>query len=74
VDYVNIAETFDTSRALSHAKKDLWFGLFESHFELDKTSRILHVGCGTGRFAILLAEEFQCAVVGVLSRLHITIA
>ncbi len=65
INYDYLAKTFDKSRALSHAKKDLWLRLFELHFNLNKTSRVLDVGCGTGRFAALIAEHFQSAVVGI---------
>jgi ubiquinone/menaquinone biosynthesis C-methylase UbiE len=65
VDYARFAETFDETRSLSEAKQIFWGRLFEEHLGLNVTSRLLDVGCGTGRFSTLIAQQFQCAVLGI---------
>ena len=65
VDYASIANTYDRGRSLSEAKEMLWLSLFKQHLGLDTTSRVLDIGCGTGRFSILIARQSQCAVVGL---------
>lgn len=65
VDYDNLADLYDRSRALSQAKEILWLNLFKQHLGLGVTSRVLDVGCGTGRFSISIARQFRCAVVGI---------
>ena len=65
VDYDYLANRYDQCRALSQKDETLWRCLFEQHLGLDRTSRVLDVGCGTGRFSILIAKHFQCSVVGI---------
>lgn len=65
VPYDDFADRFDRGRGLSIAKQILWAGLFEKHLGLYRASRVLDVGCGTGRFSILIAKRFQCSVMGI---------
>jgi ubiquinone/menaquinone biosynthesis C-methylase UbiE len=65
VPYDKLAAVFDRGRGLSAAKQMLWAGLFEKHLGLCRASRVLDVGCGTGRFSILTAKRFDCSVVGI---------
>ena len=65
VNYDNLAHSFDCGRALQKEKGDLWLALFRQHLRLDHTSWVLDVGCGTGRFAIPMASEIGCGVVGI---------
>jgi ubiquinone/menaquinone biosynthesis C-methylase UbiE len=65
VPYDRFADQFDRGRELSTAKQVLWLGLFEKYLGLGKSSRVLDVGCGTGRFSILIANHFECSVVGI---------
>lgn len=65
VPYDGFADQFDQGRELSAIKQMLWLKLFEKHFDLGKASRMLDIGCGTGRFSILIANRFECFVVGI---------
>jgi ubiquinone/menaquinone biosynthesis C-methylase UbiE len=65
INYDNLADQYDRSRTLSPVNEVLWLDLFKQHLGLDKTSRVLDIGCGTGRFSILIAQQFRCAVVGI---------
>jgi ubiquinone/menaquinone biosynthesis C-methylase UbiE len=65
VDYGSLANAYDKGRSLSEANKILWLNLFKQHLDLNTTSRVLDIGCGTGRFSILIARQSRCAVVGI---------
>jgi ubiquinone/menaquinone biosynthesis C-methylase UbiE len=59
-----LARSFD-GRTLSQAKEALWLKLFEEYLGLSASSRVLDVGCGTGRFAGVIANRLECAVIGI---------
>jgi ubiquinone/menaquinone biosynthesis C-methylase UbiE len=65
VDYSGLANTYDKGRTLSEANEILWLSLFKQHLSLETASRVLDIGCGTGRFSVLVARQFRCAVVGI---------
>lgn len=65
VDYGSLANTYNKGRTLSEANEILWLNLFKQHLEPETTSRVLDIGCGTGRFSVLIARQFRCAVVGI---------
>jgi SAM-dependent methyltransferase len=65
VNYVQWADGYDISRSLSKDKEALWLGVFRRYLGLDTGSRILDVGCGTGRFSILIARRLASFVVGL---------
>jgi ubiquinone/menaquinone biosynthesis C-methylase UbiE len=54
---------FDVGRGLSADARAVWHAALHPH--LADAHRILDVGSGTGRFAVLLAEWFGAVVVGV---------
>ncbi|MEW5870538.1 MAG: methyltransferase domain-containing protein [Chloroflexota bacterium] len=65
LNYDNIADIYDRTRALSKAQEALWLDIFENHLGIKKDSRVLDVGCGTGRFSISITNRFQCTVIGI---------
>jgi ubiquinone/menaquinone biosynthesis C-methylase UbiE len=65
VNYELLAAQYDPGRALSEANEELWLKVFEQQLGLNRASRVLDVGCGTGRFSIAIARHFQCPVVGI---------
>lgn len=65
IPYDEFADRFDRGRALSEAKEATWFDLFKKHLGLCQASRVLDLGCGTGRFSILIARRQGCSVIGV---------
>lgn len=65
VDYAGLAKVYDEVRSLSEDKEILWLDLFKQYLGLDATSRVLDIGCGTGRFSILIAKRLGCPVVGI---------
>jgi SAM-dependent methyltransferase len=65
VPYDHFVDQFDQGRELSTVKQLLWLNLFKEHLDLNKSSYVLDVGSGTGRFSIPIANEFKCSVVGI---------
>jgi ubiquinone/menaquinone biosynthesis C-methylase UbiE len=65
LDYDKLANTYDQQRALSEEKELLWINLLKKYLVLDERSRVLDIGCGTGRFAIAIRKHLQCTVVGI---------
>jgi ubiquinone/menaquinone biosynthesis C-methylase UbiE len=64
VDYSgSMSRNFDVARGLSADARAVWHAALRPH--LANAHRILDVGSGTGRFAVLLAEWFGAVVVGV---------
>jgi ubiquinone/menaquinone biosynthesis C-methylase UbiE len=65
VSYEKLADVFDRERALTQAKKAIWLELFDKYLDLRQDSRILDVGCGTGRFSELFQGQYHCEVIGI---------
>ena len=64
VDYEGaMAREFNAARAVSHHGAAVWRSAFEPY--LKGANRILDVGAGTGRFAVLIAQWFGTAVTGI---------
>jgi len=65
IDYDDIAHTYDTGRSYSREKVEFWLGKLVDYGRLKAGSRVLDLGCGTGRYALPLAEELSCKVWGL---------
>lgn len=63
-DYEKIAESYDKGRSLSEQNIDLWLGLFSKYSRADEGSRVLDLGCGTGRFTIPMAYKLNYVMTG----------
>ena len=63
-DYSKIAEFYDKGRSLSEQNLELWLGLISKHSGATQGARVLDLGCGTGRFAIPMAERLGFVVAG----------
>jgi ubiquinone/menaquinone biosynthesis C-methylase UbiE len=63
-DYSNIASYYDKGRSLSEQNIDLWLGLVVKLSRMSEGARLLDLGCGTGRFSILMATRLRFCVTG----------
>ncbi len=65
VNYDEIASTYDAGRSYSPEKVKFWLEKLTGLGGMERGSRILDVGCGTGRFSLPLAEDLSCRVCGL---------
>jgi ubiquinone/menaquinone biosynthesis C-methylase UbiE len=65
VDYDDIAHTYDAGRFYSPEKTRFWLDKLVELGDLRPGSRVLDIGCGTGRYALPLAEDLSCRVYGL---------
>jgi ubiquinone/menaquinone biosynthesis C-methylase UbiE len=63
-DYSQIASFYDKGRPLSEENIDLWLNAISRLAKAPEVARLLDLGCGTGRFAIPLAEKLGYRVTG----------
>ena len=63
-DYSKIAEFYDKGRSLSEQNMELWLKLISEHSGATQGAEVLDLGCGTGRFAIPMAERLGFEVTG----------
>lgn len=63
-DYGKIASFYDKGRTISEQNLDLWLGVIARLSGGQKGARLLDLGCGTGRFAIPIAEKLDYRVTG----------
>lgn len=63
-DYSKIAEYYDRGRAASGPIIELWIGFIDKFVNMGKETRLLDIGCGTGRFTLPIAKRFNCRVTG----------
>ena len=63
-DYGKIAVFFDTGRSLQRQNTDWWLELIFKYAKAREGTRVLDLGCGTGRFALPMASRLNYCVVG----------
>jgi len=64
-DSTNLPEAYDRARDHGPENRALWMRTVAAALDGQAVSRILDLGCGTGRFSPALAEQFDAEVVGV---------
>lgn len=64
-DGSGIHQLYDTARELSPDSRAMWASVLSEHIGRRPITRIVDVGCGTGRFARLLLELFPATVCGI---------
>src|SRR5215831_3629719 len=64
-DKTEIPTIYDKARALTPEKRRLWQDLLSVYVDRASISRVIDLGCGTGRFSELLAGHFSAQVIGI---------
>ena len=64
-DRTNVAAVYDSARGYDPEILRQWLDLLSAHVPKDDVSRIIDLGCGTGRFSVPLSAHFQADVVGI---------
>lgn len=64
-DYNEIAEVYDEARRADKPHLEWWYARLAEAGGLGPEKRFIDLGCGTGRFAIPLAERTSCEAVGL---------
>jgi ubiquinone/menaquinone biosynthesis C-methylase UbiE len=64
-DQTEIAASYEKARALAPETVRLWRHLLSTHLDSTDVSRIIDLGCGTGRFSEILAGHFGVQVIGI---------
>jgi ubiquinone/menaquinone biosynthesis C-methylase UbiE len=64
-DLTDIPAGYDRGRDHGPEMLALWMNSIAAHIEGETISRILDLGCGTGRFSQALADRFNAEVIGI---------
>ena len=64
-DKSNVAAVYDSGREYDPGILQLWLDLLSAYVPKDGVSRIIDLGCGTGRYSEPLSIHFQAGVIGI---------
>lgn len=64
-DHGEIHRTYASGRALTRPQLDLWTALLHEEIGAVAVQRVLDLGCGVGRFSVLLHDVFGARVCGI---------
>lgn len=64
-DLTDIPAAYDRGRDHGPEVLNLWMNAIQAHLEGEAITRILDLGCGTGRFSGALAIQFDAEVIGI---------
>ncbi len=64
-DKTNIAAVYDSARSYHPEVLQQWLDIFSAYVPKDGVSRIVDLGCGTGRFSGPLSVHFEADVIGL---------
>ncbi len=64
-DKTNIAAVYDSGRSYSPEILQQWLDLLSAYVPKDGVSRIIDLGCGTGRYSEPLSVHFRADVIGI---------
>ena len=64
-DRTSVPDSYDAGREIADEKKRAFIAQFAKTIGTDDISRIIDLGCGTGRFSGTLADVFDAEVLGI---------
>jgi ubiquinone/menaquinone biosynthesis C-methylase UbiE len=64
-DKTDLANHYDRARSLSAGAIRSWIDSIAAHVPSTQVSKIIDIGCGTGRFSFALADRYSAHVLGI---------
>lgn len=64
-DFSRMATVYDAGRVLPAEAMETWRAAIERHVDPLAVTRVLDLGCGTGRFSAAIADWFTAEVIGI---------